>query len=281
MRRRRRTTRTPGVGSAITGTSTFRADTQKEMLPKIGSLNGLDNTPYQDVAWYSKVELSVKPSNIVGLKARQFMYNMYKILDVEWLFKRGDHAKNQTGPISARYRYADAMAIMPNNSNEEIPATGGSYNVMQMINWMAQNKGLRISLNRLVAKLKLKAKVVQMNSYEDANNTGETEQATTKPMPWMELNIAKMDTMSLGHCTAVIPALDIKTFFPIFADDTTQAGQPGSTLAEIAEMFRYEVYCKVRWAVKGKFIEPGSSVYNQDIVEEGEDVIDFSEHFKT
>lgn len=273
MRRRTRR-RTPGVAAPIIGVSSFRADLPHHMTPKIGNLNGQANTPFDAQNWYTKVELSIKPSNIVGLKARQFMYNMYRILDVEWLFKRGDHAKHQTGPISARYMYVDAMAIMPNNSNEEIPAQGGQYNVNQMINWMAQNKGQRISLNRLTAKLKLKAKVVQMNSYEDANNTGETEQATTKNMPWMELNVAKMDTMSLGHCTAVIPALEVKTFFNIFADNATQNGAPGSTIAEIAEMYRYEVYCKVRWQVKGKFIEPASSVYLDEHVEEGEDVVD-------
>lgn len=269
-RRRKYTRRVATPNTVIHGISSFRLDKTDLCKPSLGRLNGTEISGQSDADFYTKVQLSIKPDQIVDLIARENLYKQYKIDDVEWMFKRTDHAIHATGAISANFRFADSGAVMPNSANQEIPEPGGAYNVDQMIRWMTQNKGRRLPLNARKVTLRVPPRVVINRSYQDVGQgNNNTETTTTMRMPWMDLDRDKM-TMSLGQCVVVLPAIDVRTFFQVYADDSTQNGQPGSTNAEIEEQFRFEVYARVKWSCKGKYVAPADSgFFAEEEVESG------------
>jgi len=261
-KRRKYTRRVCTPNSVLHGVTSFRLDRQDLCRPAVGRMNGTLVSGQNDINFYTKVELHVKPDQIVDLIAREDLYKQYKIDDVEWMFKRTDHAAQSTGAISANFRYCDSGAVMPNTANEEIPSPGGTRNVDQMIKWMTQNRGRRLPLNAKSVRLRVPPRVVMNREYQDVGQGGNTTTtSTTMRMPWMDLDASKM-TMSIGQCTVVLPTIDVRTFFQVYADDTTQAGNPGSTFDEISEQFRYEVYCRVKWSCKGKYVQPTEVSYN-------------------
>jgi len=146
---------------------------------------------------------------------------------------------------------------------------GGAYSVSEMIKWMTQNKGKRLPLNTRMVKLRVPPRVILNRSYQNVGQgNNNTETTTTMRMPWMDLDRDKM-TMSLGQCVVVLPTLDVRTFFQVYADDTTQNGQPGSTNDELIDTFRYEVYARVKWSCKGKYVAPAEAGFADQEVESG------------
>lgn len=269
-RRRKFTRRVATPNSVIHGVTSIRLDKTDLVKPALGRLNGTEISGQGDANFFTKVALSIKPNEIVDLVARENLYKQYRVDDVEWMFKRTDHALQATGGISANYRYADSAAVMPNTANEEIPDSDGAYNVSEMIKWMTQNKGKRLPLNARKVTLRVPPRVVINRSYKNVGQgNNNTETTTTMRMPWMDLDQDKM-TMSLGQCVVVLPTLDVRTFFQVYIDDTTQNGQPGSTNDEITDTFRYEVYARVKWSCKGKYVAPAeASVFADEEVESG------------
>lgn len=266
--------------SMVHGTTTYRADPAKECRPRCGRVNGEEVPTQSPSNFYTKVNLAVTPSQIVPLISREGLYKQYRINEVEWMFKRTDYAIHSTGNISANYRFAESAAVMPNLMNQEVPEPGGSFTVAQIIKWMTQNKGKRLTLNDRSTTMKVSPKVVEFQEFQDLgeSNIG-TEVTSVKKMPWMDLSRTAMDNMSLGGITVVIPTIDVRTFYTVFADDATQGGNPGSTQNEISGNFRYEVYCRVKWSVKGKYITPvaGDLYYDENAIEEGVSDLNMSE----
>lgn len=255
-RRMRKGGATPS--SVVTGTTRYEdVNIGNNYNAILSMVNGISQAGYDVPNRWSQATMHVTPSRIAELMARQFVYNQYRILEVTWILKRGDNAATVTGPIRANYKYGSFAALMPNVHNETFPEIG-SMNTSVLLAWMIQNKGKMVKISDKFAKIKVPAMVVRTSSFEETQNGGEVEHSTYEKMPWMELNPAKMDQMSIGQCVFVQPTIHVDTFYEVHATDSEQGGKTGQTYASLAEMFKYEVYAKVKWQVRGKYIEPGA-----------------------
>ena len=282
--------RTNYAGKTVTSSTTFEMQFTNSPRPILGILNG--KSLVQDVTTSVLVkELYVQPARIAGLLARQFVYNQYKILGVEYKLMRPDKTMVSTGPIQGRYSYADYACIMPNTHNEDFPDIQPGTPIdttAKLMAWMLQQKGSKmIKIHQNFCRLRVPPMVNLVRTFQDASGTGTTTQMSTVRHPWMELVESKMTDMNLGQAIFAMPPLDISTFYPTFATAADQApgsqpaGTPGATHSAIKDMYDYKIFATVKWAVRGKYIDPAAAVYKnapedkeEDDILEGEDTVD-------
>jgi len=266
---RRRTGRAATTGKAIVATTKLSVQSGF-MEPWLFRVNGAKtvgpNAPPTNAT--SKIAaFSLNPKKIIELEARQFLYQMFKIFEITWAFRKSTAAK-ESGPIFAEYVDDQKLVLVPNLANDDLPRQGnpsipGNLSPAQLFEFAKQQKGSKvIPLDRKSFFMKVPAMVVQNLEFQGKLNDTGIQQAKMMKMPWLELNIENLSQMGVGQIYAIIPAVNVNTFYAVWTDDTNQNGRPGATLENIAEQFKYVVTCKVKWGVKNKHLDAslGTSV---------------------
>lgn len=254
--------------AVVTGTTRYEdINIANNYTPLLAVVNGINQGIYNSPIMWAQMTMHVTPSRIAELMARQFIYNQYRILSVVWYLKRGDMALQATGPIRSSYLYGNYACLMPNAHNETFPTVGLTTPTDKLLQWMIQNGGKQVKIGDRFAKLSVPATVIKNVSYEEPQTGGEVEHSTYEKMPWLELNAAKMNQMSIGQAVFVQPPIETSTFYTVHASNSDQGGNPGQTYASLANQYKYEVFAKVKWQVRGKYIDPGVVISNQADVE--------------
>lgn len=241
----------PHMGTAVHGRARILIGT---ITPTLNVNN--PGTVVSEGVWTS---LNVIPSRIEELSVRAAIYSKFKIRKTVYHFVR-DNNPNRSDEIvniavtGNANTGAFSTYAFRNTFNRLLPSVT-SGNTPAIVKWLDQQSGVkRIGPNVNRFSIAVPGKVTRVENLAGPSQVtpGATVDVNREmKCPWLDLENDLTDDMSLCQLSFFQRALDVNTNNAL----STTAGQPGLSLTNLQDMFRWRVYADVSYSCKGKFLD--------------------------
>lgn len=238
----------PGTGTSVRETVIYDTGAYASIRQNV---NGL--VTYDTATWDNYV---VVPGQIKELVARVGIYQKFKILKVEYQFKR-DISKLSQFIAGHKFRGISAhMIAFPNTFNNLVPEITAA-NQDAVYNWaMQQTKAKKIPIGSNFWKKTVRPLLIENTEYAGPSGVadgGVAIVAKNVKYPWLDLENDLLDNVSCAQMKIFTPIQEVNTLLAL-RDPADATQLPGVTIDDIQQMLSYRVYCKVTFAIKGRFL---------------------------
>lgn len=202
----------------------------------------------------SITELTVQPSEAIGLVQQEKVHKHWKLTGVKYMFYKDALSSNNGSIATANYqgdfgpRHSKAVY---DSINQPVPGIGG-YNG-QIDQWLCQQKGRVLpTLNGKRCNIWCSARINRQDFLLAANG-GFTPVDTLIKFPWLNETLdggVEGGGFRTGQLTVYMPVIRIN---PLLANTFNIDTDFGRT--QLAQKFQWYVRPVIHWAVKGKYYD--------------------------